>query len=106
MFGIYESRGTSHESPSRKWRLHQELWSVLGGPQPATEDLEQLRYAAMVVKETLRLYPPIGRIGRRPLHDIQLGDFMVPKDAAVFLSPFVTQRDSRWCADPHEIRPR
>ena len=46
----------------------------------------------MIVKETLRLYPPISRIGRRPRHDIDLGTLTLPRDAAVFLSPHVTPR--------------
>jgi cytochrome P450 len=59
----------------------------------------------MIVKETLRLYPPISRIGRRPRHDIDLGTLTLPRDAAVFLSPYVTQRDPRWFVDPDEFRP-
>jgi cytochrome P450 len=93
------------QHPAVEQRLQRELDSVLEGRQPDPRDLDRLRYAAMVVKETLRLYPPIGRIGRRPLHPIQLGTFLLPKDAAVFLSPFVTGRDARWFADPHEFRP-
>jgi cytochrome P450 len=51
--------------------------------------------AQRVVKETLRLYPPIGRIGRRPLRDLDLDPPKLRKDTAVFLSPFVTGRDPR-----------
>jgi len=41
---------------------------VFGGPTVA--DLDRLPYTDNVVKETLRLYPPIGRIGRRPVRDL------------------------------------
>ena len=68
------------------------------------EDLERMPYAAMVVKETLRLYPPISRIGRRPLEDVTLS-VTLPRNAAVFLSPFVTQRDPRWFANPEHFQP-
>lgn len=62
-------------------------------------------YTEMVLREVLRLYPPIGRIGRRPVHDVQLGPLVLPRGEAVFLSPFVTQRDSRWFPEPTAFRP-
>ena len=86
-------------------RLQAELSSVLDGRIPGSDDLEHLPYATMIVKETLRLYPPISRIGRRPRHDIDLGTLTLPRDSAVFLSPYVTHRDPRWLADPDEFRP-
>lgn len=86
-------------------RLHHELDSVLGDRELRVADAPCLRYTEMVVKEALRLYPPIGRIGRRPIHDVDLGGVTLPRDAVVFLSPFVTQRDPRWFPDPDEFRP-
>jgi cytochrome P450 len=86
-------------------RLQSELAAVLDGRAPCADDLARLPYATMVVKETLRLYPPISRIGRRPRHDIDLGTLTLPRDAAVFLSPYVTHRDRRWFVDPDEFRP-
>ena len=86
-------------------RLHGEMSSVLAGRRPRVEDLERMPYAAMVVKETLRLYPPISRIGRRPLKAVTLGSVTLPRNAAVFLSPFVTQRDPRWFANPEHFQP-
>jgi cytochrome P450 len=86
-------------------RLHQEIACVLGGREPRVSDLANLPYTDMVVKETLRLYPPIGRIGRRPVHDVDLGSVILSKGTAVFLSPFVTQRDPRWFPDPDAFRP-
>jgi len=91
--------------PGAESRLHGEISSVLGGRKSRVEDLEKLPYSGMVVKETLRLYPPISRIGRRPLEDVTLGSLRLPRDAAVFLSPFVTQRDPRWFANPEHFRP-
>jgi cytochrome P450 len=86
-------------------RVHDELASVLGGREHQVTDLERLPYAGAVVKETLRLYPPIGRIGRRPLRDLDLDPPNLRKDTAVFLSPFVTGRDPRWFPAPDSFRP-
>jgi cytochrome P450 len=59
----------------------------------------------MVIREVLRLYPPISRIGRRPVRDVDLGPVVLPQGAPVFLSPFVTQRDPRWFDQPDEFLP-
>jgi cytochrome P450 len=78
---------------------------VLGGREPGVADLDRLPYTDAVVKETLRLYPPIGRIGRRPVRDLDLEPPALRKDTAVFLSPFVTGRDPRWFPAPESFRP-
>jgi cytochrome P450 len=36
---------------------------------------------------------------------VDLGRVVLPKDAAVFLSPFVTQRDPRWFVNPDQFSP-
>ena len=59
----------------------------------------------MVFDEALRLYPPIGRIGRRPVADYRVGGRTIPAGAPVFLSPFVTQRDPRWWPEPERFDP-
>ena len=58
-------------------RLPAELASVLGFRDPKPEDLGNLPYTDAVVRETLRLYPPVGRIGRRPLRDIELNGTVI-----------------------------
>jgi cytochrome P450 len=91
--------------PDKAERLRAELDTVLQGRAARVEDLPHLSYTDAVVKETLRLYPPIGRIGRRPIRNIELEGIALKKGTAVFLSPFVTGRDRRWFAEPHEFRP-
>ena len=77
-------------------RVEAEVDAEGNGPFPYTE---------MVLREVLRLYPPIGRIGRRTIGEVQLGDMTLAPDDAVFLSPYVTQRDGRWFDDPGAFRP-
>jgi cytochrome P450 len=91
--------------PEVEAQFRGELDQVLEGRPPAPEDLERLPYTEAVVRETLRLYPPIGRIGRRPLRSLQLEGVTLERDMPVFLSPFVTQRDGRWFSHPEEFRP-
>lgn len=86
-------------------RLEGELGEVLGSRDPAPADLPALVYAGMVLDEALRLYPPVGRIGRRPVADYTVDGRRIPAGAAVFLSPYVTQRDPRWWPDPERFDP-
>ena len=86
-------------------RLRSELDQVLGDRDPTPEDCPRLDYTGMVFDEALRLYPPVGRIGRRPLKGYRIGGRVIPAGAAVFLSPFVTQRDPRWWPDPERFDP-
>jgi cytochrome P450 len=91
--------------PAVAARLREELDAVLGDRDPAPDDCSRLVYAGMVFDETLRLYPPIGLIGRRRVRDYSIGGRRLPAEAAVFLSPFVTQRDPRWWPDPDRFDP-
>jgi cytochrome P450 len=91
--------------PAVDARLRRELGEVLGERDPVPDDLDRLVYTDMVVKETLRLYPPIGRIGRRPARGIELDGVTLERDMPVFLSPFVTQRDPRWFEEPDRFWP-
>jgi cytochrome P450 len=91
--------------PAVEARLRRELVEVLGERDPVPDDLDRLVYTDMVVKETLRLYPPIGRIGRRPARGIELDGVTLERDMPVFLSPFVTHRDARWFEEPDRFWP-
>jgi cytochrome P450 len=86
-------------------RLRRELDAVLGDRDPFPDDCPGLAYTGGVLEESLRLYPPVGRIGRRPIGDYRIGGRLIPAGAAVFLSPFVTQRDPRWWPDPERFDP-
>ncbi len=86
-------------------RLEAELDAVLAHRDPTPDDYPALSYAGMVFDEVLRLYPPVGRIGKRPLADYAIDGLFIPRDAAVFVSPFVTQRDPRWWPEPERFVP-
>jgi cytochrome P450 len=86
-------------------RMHEELDRVLGKGMPTVADLARLPYVEQVVTESMRLYPPAWMIGRRAVGDQPLGEYVLPNRALVLLSPYVTQRDRRFFADPEWFRP-
>jgi cytochrome P450 len=91
--------------PAAEARMHAELDAVLGGRLPGLDDVAQLRYTAHVFDEALRLYPPAAAFGRRPLVDVELGGYRIPRGASVFVSPFVTHRNPRYFPDPDAFVP-
>jgi cytochrome P450 len=84
------------QNPEAEARLHAELQEVLAGRSPRIEDLQRLRYTQMVVKESLRLFPPAWGVGRETLREIQLGEYRVPAGTNVFISQWVAHRDARY----------
>jgi cytochrome P450 len=93
------------QHPEVEARLVQELRDVLGDRLPTAEDLPRLAYAEMVVKESMRLYPPAWGIGRMALADCEIGGYRVPAGTNIFLLQWITQRDPRFFRDPEGFDP-
>jgi cytochrome P450 len=93
------------QHPEVENRLVEDLCRALGGRSPAATDLGQLRYAEMVVKESMRLYPPAWGIGRQALAPFEIGGYRLPAGTNVFLSQWVTHRDPRYFPDPERFDP-
>lgn len=94
------------QHPEIEAKLHTELDAVLDGRTPALRDLSLLPYTDMVIKETLRLYPPAWILnGRTPTEDVEIGGYTIPRGSLVFLSPYVMHRDPRNFAEPEQFRP-
>ena len=91
--------------PEVETRLHAELDDVLGDRDATLDDLPHLPFTDRIVRETLRLYPPVWAFSRTAFEPIELDGRRVPPGVTVMVSPLVTQRDPRWFDDPKEFRP-
>lgn len=85
--------------------LHAEIATVLGGNTPTLEHLPRLPYTAMVLQESLRLYPPIWVLSRKAIADDELGGFLIPQGSMVILSPYATQRHPEFWEQPEVFNP-
>ena len=91
--------------PTVERRLHEELAAVLGGRAPTVEDLDDLPYTEQVVRESMRLYPPVHGITRQSIEADTVGGYHLPAGAQVGLFQWVVHRDPRFYEDPAAFQP-
>jgi cytochrome P450 len=90
--------------PEWQERLREQS-QALGRPSIEHEDLAILTGMDMVMKETLRLNPPVGIIVRESARDSQLQGYFIPAGTRVFLNIYATQRMAEWWPDPDRFDP-
>ncbi len=93
------------QHPEVTTKLHAELAQVLGDRLPRFEDFDSLPYAEQVVKESMRLYPPVFAIARKAIADSQIGGYVVPAGSEVVMWIYKTHHDPRWFANPEAFDP-
>jgi cytochrome P450 len=91
-------------SPAAERRLREEV-GALGGRVPGLDDLPRLPYALAVVKEAMRLYPPVWVVSRHAERADAVGGFAVPRGAIVLVSPYVTHKHPAFWREPEAFRP-
>ena len=94
-----------HHHPEVKARLLDEIATRLPGAEWRYEDVMALEYMPRVLKETLRLYPPVWLFSRRAVGADRLGDYDVPAGTHVFISPYLFHRNARYWPDPERFEP-
>lgn len=78
---------------------------VLAGRPPTLADLPHLPYTLQVLKETLRLYPPVYAFTRRAISTVQLGKYLIPEGASVVISPYTLHRRAPFFSQPERFYP-
>ncbi len=93
------------ENPEAADRLRAEVDAVCPGGSPRFADLPRLPYAAAVMDEVLRLYPPAWLVTRRAREADVLAGVDVPENSLVILSPWLVHRHESAWPDPERVRP-
>jgi cytochrome P450 len=91
--------------PAVEQRLREEIARVVGERAPRLEDLPQLVFTERVVKESMRLFPPVWGLERSVLEHDVIGGFEIPKGSWVFMSPYRIHRDARFWDNPEGFDP-
>jgi cytochrome P450 len=93
------------QHPEIEARLYEELREILGGKVPAASDVARLPYTEMVVKESMRLYPPAWAVGRQAIGKFEMGGYKFPAGTSIAILQWSTQRDARFFPDPEKFDP-
>ncbi|CAN6438960.1 unnamed protein product [Victoria cruziana] len=88
-------------------KLQEELAGVAGPDRSVEEaDLESLPYLRAVVKETLRLHPPLPlMVPHRAMESCTMMGYEIPKDTQVLVNTWAIGRDPETWEDPHCFKP-
>lgn len=93
------------QHPEARQKLQSELQQVLQGRLPTIEDLRSLHYTNQVVKESMRLYPPVSIFGREAARDCTIGDYDVPQGTVIMISQWVMHRHPKYFENPEAFQP-
>ena len=78
----------------------------LGFSQPlTTENLKQMTYLDQVIKEVLRVIPPVGGGFREVIQDCEFNGYLIPKGWAVLYNVPKTHQDNNIYSSPSEFDP-
>ncbi|XP_073000886.1 cytochrome P450 84A1-like [Typha latifolia] len=92
--------------PDELKRLQQELLDVVGLDRKVHEtDLDKLPYLKCVVKETLRLHPPIPLLLHETAEDCEVAGYRVPKKSRVMINVWAIGRDKCSWHDADSFKP-
>lgn len=91
--------------PKQEEMVVAELDEELGGQSPTMADVPQLAYTRKVLKESLRLYPPVFGVLREPVRDDQIGGYQIPAGATVAMNQIAVHHDREFFDDPKAFTP-
>uniref|UniRef100_A0A182LYY9 Cytochrome P450 n=1 Tax=Anopheles culicifacies TaxID=139723 RepID=A0A182LYY9_9DIPT len=90
-------------------RLYEEIVAVLGKDYKTADltyqNLQEFKYLDLVVKEGLRMYPPVGIIGRALVEDMELNGTMVPAGQNILVPIYVIHRNPEIYPNPNQFDP-
>lgn len=94
------------QHPEIMERVAVEADEVLSDREPTLADAARLKYTEMVLKESLRIYPPAWELfARENVADVELGGYQIQKGGIFLIYPLVTHRDERFFPEPLKFDP-
>ncbi|KAK7579876.1 hypothetical protein V9T40_000505 [Parthenolecanium corni] len=87
--------------------IFDELDAIFGKSNrlPDQNDLAGMKYLECVVKESLRLYPPVSFISRCLVNDAKIGDFVIPAGVEICIHIHQLHRSREHFKNPNKFDP-
>ena len=86
-------------------KVREEVDRELKGCRPTYTDLVRLPYTLQVFQEGMRLYPSAWILGRKALHDDEIGGYPVAAGTIVAISPYTMHRHPGYWENPDDFDP-
>lgn len=91
------------EHPKKRARVEAEADAVDG--IPTMDDVADFEYIEWVLKEAMRLYPPVYTLFRDTARDVELLGYEIPAGSTVMLPQWAVHRSPTYWDDPEAFRP-
>ncbi len=92
--------------PEIREKLQAETDQVLAGSDASFDDLGELKYTEMVIKESMRILPPVWTLNMRNAQlDTEINGLRFPKGKRVWLSPYGLHHSPQYFSNPSRFDP-
>ncbi|XP_037518356.1 cytochrome P450 4V2 isoform X1 [Rhipicephalus sanguineus] len=94
--------------PEVQAKVHEEIDAIFAEDMErdvTVEDIKQMKYLECVVKESMRLYPPVPLIARDVDEDMKVGEYTVPRGSVAVAAIYFIQRHPRYYENPDIFQP-
>jgi cytochrome P450 len=92
-------------SPQWTRALTEEIAQVTGGGPVSPDHIDKLVLTQQVIKESMRLYPPVPEIGREAMADARLGGHLIKAGTAIALPIYAMHRHQKRWHNPNAFDP-